>query len=267
MVLHAYVTVERVWERPYNLILSHGVVADLIICAFFTPHLLLYRSNAPAHVIESTPLCEMAVFSSMLAIALQYVIFPLFALNRRDLVLNHTTFFLTQSKCKKMLTAGWLMCIAASAIQVVLLRNEIDTETTPKMYQCILVNTKWDAYSVFFLGYSTLLYGASILTAYRCYKDILNVGSLYPVLPIDDTRRTKMCMIVAVVYTVFWTPFLLVQLTGLFGEYSGLIFNLHAVFSVPGVLASAVNPYLYSYMDHYYKKKFINILKFTANEE
>jgi hypothetical protein len=267
VVLHTYVTGERVWERPYNLILSHGVVADLIICAFFTPLLLLYRSNAPAHVIESTPLCEMAVFSSMLAISLQYVIFPLFALNRRDLVLNHTTFFLTQSKCKKMLTAGWLMCIAASAIQVVLLRNEIDTETTPKMYQCILVNTKWDAYSVFFLGYSTLLYGASTLTAYRCYKDIRNAGSLGPVLPIDDTRRTKMCMIVAVVYTVFWTPFLRVQLTGLFGEYSELIFNLHAVSSVPGVLASAVNPYLYSYMDHYYKEKFINIFKFTANEE
>ena len=109
VVLHAYVTGERVWERPYNLILSHGVVADLIICAFFTPLLLLYRSNAPAHLIESTPLCEMAVFSSMLAISLQYVIFPLFAVNRRDLVLNHTTFFLTQSKCKKMLTAGWLM--------------------------------------------------------------------------------------------------------------------------------------------------------------
>ena len=267
VVLHAYLTGERVWERPYNMILSHGVVADLIICAFFTPLLLLYRANAPARLIESTPLCELSVFSSMLAISLQYVIFPLFAINRRDLVLNCTTPVLTQAKCKKLLAAGWLMCIAASGILVVLLRNDVGTEDTPKLYRCILVNSKWDAYTVFFLGYSTLLYIASTLIAYRCYKDIRSAGSSDPVLPIDDTRRTKMCKIVAVGYTVFWTPFLLVQLAGLFGEYSELIFNLHAVASVFGVLASAVNPYLYSYMDHYYRKKFINIFKFTMNED
>ena len=267
VVFHAYLTGERVWNRPYNLILSHGVVADLIICAFFTPLLFIYRSNAPARLIESTPLCELSVFSSMLAISLQYVIFPLFALNRRDLVLNYSTPFLTQSKCKKILTAGWLICIAASGILVVLLRNDLGTEDTPKLYRCILVNTKWDPFTVFFLGYSTLLYGASTFIAYRCYKDIRNAGSPDPVLSVDDTRRTTMCMIVAVVYTVFWTPFLLVQLTGLFGEYSEIVFNLHAVSSVSGVFASAVNPYLYSYMDHYYKKKFINIFKFTLSED
>ena len=75
VVLYAYLTGERVWNRPYNLILSHGVVADLIICAFFTPLLLLYRSNAPARVIESSPLCELSVFSSMLAISLQYELY------------------------------------------------------------------------------------------------------------------------------------------------------------------------------------------------
>ena len=267
VVLHAYVTGERVWNRPYNLILSHGVVADLIICAFFTPLLFIYRSNAPARIIESTPFCELSVFSSMLAISLQFVIFPLFALNRRDLVLNYSTPFLTHSKCKKILTAGWLMCIAASGILVVMLRSDIGTEDTPKLHRCILVNTKWDIYTVFFLGYSTPLYGASTLIAYRCYKDIRNAGSLDPVLSVDDTRRTTMCMIVAVVYTVFWTPFLLVQLSGLFGKYSEVLFNLHGVSSAFGVFASAVNPYLYSYMDHYYKKKFINIFKFTLTED
>ena len=267
VVLHAYFTGERVWNRPYNMILSHGVVADLIICAFFTPLLLLYRSNAPARVIERSPLCELSAFSSMLAISLQYIIFPLFALNRRDLVLNHSTPFLTQSKCKKLLTAGWFMCVIASTILVVMIRNEIDSEDTPKLHRCILVSTKWDAYTIFFLGYSTPLYGASALIAYRCYRDIRNAGSPDPVLCIDDARRTKMCMLVAVVYTVFWTPFLLVQLAGLLGEYSEILFNLHAVSSAIGVLASAVNPYLYSYMDHYYRKKFINIFKFAMNDD
>lgn len=267
VVLHAYVTGERIWEKPYNLILSHGVVADLIICAFFTPLLVLYRSNAPSRVIEITPLCEMSVFSSMLAISLQYVIFPLFALNRRDLVLNRATPFLTLPKCKKILTVGWLMCVVASGILVSLLRNELVDEATPRLYRCILVNRKLDAFTIFFLGYSTLLYCASTLIAYRCYKDIRNAGTVDDVISIDDTRRTKMCMIVAVVYTVFWTPFLMVQLTGLFSEYSELLFNLHAVSSVFGVLASAVNPFLYSHMDHYYKKKFINIFKFTASND
>ena len=159
------------------------------------------------------------------------------------------------------------MCVAASGIQIVLLRNGIGTDDTPKMYRCILVNTKWDAYTIFFIGYTSLLYSLSTLVAYRCYKAIHDSGPSDPVLSIDDTRRTKMCMIVAIVYTVFWTPFLLVQLTGLFGKYSEVVFNLHAMSSVSGVVASAVNPYLYSYMDHYYRKKFINIFKFTLSED
>ena len=271
IVLRAYLRGERVWSKPYNLILTNGVVADLIICLIFTPLLLLYRGNASARLIEYSPLCEISAFTSMLAISLQYVVFPLLSLNRMDIVLSDSSPWLNQKRCKKLLVAGWFLCIAASTVLVALLRLSLDIDDTPKLHRCILVNTKWDTYAIYFLGYSTLLYLASSIVAISCYRQVYAAvsptGSSDAVLSIDDTRRTKMCMIVAIVYTLFWTPFLFVQLYGLFSEYSELVFNCHALASAVGVMASAVNPYLYSFMDHYYKKKFINIFKFVQNED
>lgn len=267
VVLKAYLTSERVWNRSYNLILCNGVIADLIICSFFTPLLLIHRSNASARLIEISPICEMSLFSSTFAISLQYVVFPLFALNRRDVALNIASPFLTLPKCRKLLAAGWFICIAVSATIVVLLRSDVGNDVVPMLHRCILVNTRLDTFTMFFLFFSAPLYAASVLVAFKCYRDIRSVGSQDLVLSLDDERRTKMCKIVAVVYTVFWSPFLFVQIFGIFGPYSELIFNLHAASSAIGVFASAVNPYLYSYMDHYYRKKFINIFKFTMTED
>jgi hypothetical protein len=74
-------------------------------------------------------------------------------------------------------------------------------------------------------------------------------------------------VIVAVVYTVFWTPFVLVQLYGIFGRYTEVVFNLHALSSIFGVMASAVSPYLYCTRDRYYKRRLAEIFRFTHENE
>lgn len=271
VVLRSSFSGELVRDKPYDLILSNGVMADLIICVIFTPLLLLYRANEAAHWIENSPLCEMTVFTSLLSVSLQYLVFPLFSLNRKDLVVNALSPWLSQRGCKKLLFVGWLFCSAVSAGQVAILRNISDSDDTPKLYRCIMVNREWDMYSTYFLGYCSLLYTASIVISMHCYARIHRMVSaadaIDSVLSVDDAKRTKMCKIVAIVYTLFWSPFLFVQLYGVFGQYSELVFNCHALASAIGVMASAVNPYLYSYMDHYYKKKFINIFKLTSCED
>ena len=89
----------------------------------------------------------------------------------------------------------------------------------------------------------------------QIYRRISMEESLHTVLTLDDTGRTKTCVMVAVVYTVFWTPFVLVQFYGIFGRYTEVVFNLHALSSIFGVMASAVSPYLYCTRDPYYKRR------------
>ncbi len=90
---------------------------------------------------------------------------------------------------------------------------------------------------------------------------------LHTVLTLDDTGRTKICVIVAIVYTVFWTPFVLVQFYGIFAHYTEVVFNLHALSSVFGLMASAVSPYLYFSKDRYYKRRFAEMVRCTQDDE
>ena len=71
----------------------------------------------------------------------------------------------------------------------------------------------------------------------------------------DEWQATKMCFWVAVVYTICWTPFVLVQFLGVFGTYTELHFNLHGLSSAVGVLGSAASPLLNAVMIPYYKAR------------
>lgn len=66
-----------------------------------------------------------------------------------------------------------------------------------------------------------------------------------------------MCFWIAIVYTVCWSPFLIVQLSGIVGRYSEVYFNLHACSSGVGVIGSAINPIVYAIMDPYYRSALI----------
>ena len=111
----------------------------------------------------------------------------------------------------------------------------------------------------------------SLFFAVRCYfqiyRRISTEENLQTVLTLDDTGRTKTCVMVAVVYTAFWTPFVLVQFYGIFGRYTELVFNLHALSSIFGVMASAVSPYLYCTRDTYYKRKLAEMFGYVCNNE
>lgn len=69
----------------------------------------------------------------------------------------------------------------------------------------------------------------------------------------DERHVTKMCFWIAIVYTFCWSPFLIVQLSGILGNYSEVYFNLHACSSGVGVIGSAINPIVYAVMDPYYR--------------
>ena len=99
------------------------------------------------------------------------------------------------------------------------------------------------------------------------YRKVTVEETLQAILRPDDIGRAKICVMVAVIYTVFWTPFVLVQIYGIFGHYTEVVFNLHALSSIPGVMASAVIPYLYCCMDQYYKRRFSEIIKFRKQSE
>ena len=98
------------------------------------------------------------------------------------------------------------------------------------------------------------------------YRRISVQESLHTVLVEDDIGRTKLCVVVAVVYTVFWTPFVLVQVYGMFAHYTEGVFNLHALSSIFGVMASAVSPFLYCGFDRYYRRKFSEVVKCVTDD-
>lgn len=101
----------------------------------------------------------------------------------------------------------------------------------------------------------------AVRSYFQMYRAIADERSLHHAVEEDDIGRTKINIIVAVVYTAFWTPFVLVQFCGIFGHYSEVIFNLHALSSVFGVMASTVIPYLYFSKDRYYKRIFTELVK------
>lgn len=97
------------------------------------------------------------------------------------------------------------------------------------------------------------LYGLSIVITAVFYVQI------YLSPPINKSREerqiTKLCVWLAILYTACWTPFVLVQISGVFGTYTELHFNLHAISSAVGVIGSAVAPCLYVINIPYYRAR------------
>lgn len=113
-----------------------------------------------------------------------------------------------------------------------------------------------------FFGYSLTLYGISIVTTVVIYIQIYHSYNTPRANRSPDERQaTKLCVWVAMVYSVCWTPFVLVQVFGVFGTYTELHFNLHGMTSAIGVIGSAVNPFLYAKMLPYYKDRMNYLFK------
>ncbi|XP_032232856.2 neuromedin-U receptor 1 isoform X2 [Nematostella vectensis] len=254
--------IDKSIHRIFNFIITHLAVADMIICALFTPLLLVYRSHASAMLVAYSPLCEFALFSSMLAISMQYFLFPLLAFHRKDVMLNPREPKLLFKKAKNFVYGFWATCVAVSAGLVgmawyIFLHRETGE---PKFYRCLLINTGIDAFTLYFLIYSAAQYGMSIMiTVYFYYKG-LNTKTTGLNASAEERHITKLCFWLAIVYTCCWTPFLVVQVSGIFGRYSEIYFNMHACSSAVGVIGSAINPMIYVFMDPYYKRAFLKFL-------
>ena len=257
-LVHSYVMDKSIQHRVFNFLVTNLATVDLLMCALFTPLLLIYRAMASAAVIAISPLCELCIFLSMLSISMMYCMFPLLAFHRNDVMLRPKKPYLSLVRCRKLTACFWLLCFLAS-VGIVLMawREFLSDDLIPKLYRCILVNTQVDDYSLAFLLYSSSLYGLSIVGTVISYVITFtaNVDSTA-----EDRCVTKLCVLVSVVYTVCWMPFLLVQLLGIFGSYTEVHFNLHACASAIGVLASVINPGIYTTMDPYYRAKFRSLL-------
>ncbi|XP_028394656.1 neuropeptide Y receptor type 6-like [Dendronephthya gigantea] len=268
VILRAYFTDASIQKQAYHLLLANGAFTDLVMCCVFTLLLLIYRANEHAHTIELSPLCELSVFISTLCISIQYIVFPLLSINRHDIACRPLSPWLTHEHCKKILFGAWSACAVVSFIQAGIVNLPTDS---PKLYRCILVSRNLDPFTGVFFVYSVLLYCASIFVTVRSYihmyRRVSAVESLHIILTEDDIGRTKICVVVAIVYTVFWTPFLLVQVYGIIGNYTEVVFNLHALSSILGLMASAVSPYLYCSMDKYYRKRFLEMFWCTQDDE
>ena len=96
------------------------------------------------------------------------------------------------------------------------------------------------------LGYSIPLFGLSIIVTIIIYIQIYcSKSSPRVTLSFEEWQTTNMCFWSAVIYVVCWTPFVLVQMSGVFGTYTELHFNLHGMSSAIGVLGSALSSWLY----------------------
>lgn len=259
LLIYYYIT-DKTIHRSFNFLVTNLAAADFIMCALFTPLLFVYRVNAPANLIAISPLCELCVFLSVLSISMMYFIFPLMALHRKDVMLRPHNPYLSLKQAQKLVSLFWFLCALFSSFMVYMAWREYTSDDqAPKLYRCILVNTQIDTYSMTFLVYSASLYGASIVITVATYIIIFKALSSQEAGvngTAEERHNTKLCLWVAVVYTACWTPFLLIQLAGIFGTYSEVDFNLHACSSAIGVLASAINPGLYVAMDQYYRNKF-----------
>ena len=97
-----------------------------------------------------------------------------------------------------------------------------------------------------FLGYSIPLFGLSIIVTFIIYIQIYcSKSSPTVTLSFEEWQTTKVCFCSAVIYVVCWTPFVLVQMSGVFGTYTEIHFNLHGMSSAIGVLGSALSSWLY----------------------
>ncbi|KAK3704032.1 hypothetical protein QZH41_006181 [Actinostola sp. cb2023] len=202
----------------------------------------------------------------MLAISMMYGVFPLLAFHRKDVMLNPREPKMTMKQVKTLVAVFWLVCTMVSAGLVGMAwRNFLnESNTDPKFYRCLLITTKIDAFTIYFLGYSSVLYGLSITVTVCLYYTIYKLlhSNLSGVNASADERHvTKMCFLVVVINTVCWTPFLIVQMAGIFGQYSEIYFNLHACSSAVGVIGSAINPLVYAIMDPYYTTALIHCVK------
>lgn len=249
----------------YHFLITNLAAADLIMSVCFTPLLLVYRVNATAMVAEKTPVCEMILFFSMTGISMQYFLFALLAKNRKQVILNKTQNSDGNiDSTKRNIVGMWLIAIVSGIVMVALARSTIDSDDgIPKLFRCLIINQSLDSYSLFFLGYSVSLFVIAMAIAAFIYKDIykafkmklagINASS-------EEKSRCQLTGLLAVIYTLFWTPFVVVQMLGIFGTYTEITFNLHAIASACGVSASATCIPLYYTMDIYYKEKLKGLL-------
>lgn len=264
MVIYSYVTDNSIRQTFYFLI-TNLAIADLLICLLFTPMLFIYRVYARAELIAYTPVCEISLFLSMFSISLMYFVFPLLAYHRKDVMLRPQHPRLSLPQARLVVYVFWLLCIFAALFMVMMARNEFTSgDPTPKLYRCLLINQRFDSYAQAFLGYSATLYGLSIVVTAVIYLQIFRTLGT-PVEGVngsaDERHATKLCFWIAIVYTAFWTPFLLIQLGGVLGTYTELHFNLHGCSSAIGVIGSAVNPMLYAVMNPYYRIRMRDLFK------
>lgn len=258
MVIYSYAT-EQTIHRTFHFLITNLAIADLIMCLLFTPILFIYRVYAKAELISYTPVCEISLFLSMVSISMMYFLFPLLAYHRKDAMLRPQQPRLNLAQTRLVVFFFWFLSTFAGGLMILMARREFGSgDPTPKLYRCLLINQSLDRYAKIFLGYSATLYGLSIAVTAVLYLHIFRTlgtnieganGSA------DERHVTKLCFWVAIVYTAFWTPFLLVQLGGVFGNYTELHFNLHGCSSGIGVIGSAVNPLLYAIMHPYYRAK------------
>lgn len=254
LVIYFYITDIGI-QRTFNYLLTNLAVADFVICAVFTPLLFAYRVHEKAEVIGFTPLCEISLFSSMFSVSLVYLVFPLMAYQRKDVMSRSLRATLSLTRRRVLMGTFWLSSFLSGAMMIILARSEfIDSGPSyVNMYRCIMINQRLDFYSQVFLGYSMALYGLSIVITAVFYVQI------YLSPPINKSREerqiTKLCAWLAILYTACWTPFVLVQISGVFGTYTELHFNLHAISSAVGVIGSAVAPCLYAINIPYYRAR------------
>lgn len=264
MVIYSYVT-DKAIQGTFHFLITNLAIADLIMCLLFTPFLFIYRVYAKAELISYTPMCEISLFLSMLSISMMYFVFPLLAYHRKDVMLRPQQPRLNLAQARLLVYIFWLLSTLAAILMILMARREFSTgDPTPKLYRCLLINRSFDMYAQAFLGYSATLYGLSIaVTAVMYLKLFRALGTrIEGVNGAGDQRYvTKLCFWVAIVYTAFWTPFLMVQLGGVFGHYTELHFNLHGCSSGIGVIASAVNPVLYAIMHPYYRVRLCDMYK------
>lgn len=264
MVIYAYAT-DKTIHRTFNFLITNLAIADLIMCLLFTPILFIYRVYAKAELISYTPVCEISLFLSMFSISMMYFVFPVLAYHRKDVMLRpqHPKLALTQARL--VVYIFWILSAFAAFMMILMARREFASgDPTLKLYHCLLINQSLDQYAQAFLAYSASLYGLSIVvTAVMYLHTFRALGTHVEGVngSADERHVTKLCFWVAIVYTAFWAPFLLVQLGGVFGNYTELHFNLHGCSSGIGVVGSAVNPVLYAIMHPYYRVRLYDLYK------
>lgn len=148
LVIYFYITDIGI-QRTFNYLLTNLAVADFVICAVFTPLLFAYRVHEKAEVIGFTPLCEISLFSSMFSVSLVYLVFPLMAYQRKDVMSRSLRATLSLTRRRVLMGTFWLSSFLSGAMMIILARSEfIDSGPSyVNMYRCIMINQRLDFYS------------------------------------------------------------------------------------------------------------------------